>query len=57
MRKWIHLKFMKYLNDNKLLHEKQSGFRAGHSTGSALVILIASWLKAINEGICLLCND
>ena len=35
MEKWIHLKFMNYLNDNKLLHEKQSGFRAGHSTESA----------------------
>ena len=32
MEKLIHLKYMKYLNDNKLLHEKQSGFRAGHST-------------------------
>ena len=50
MEKWIHLKFMKYLNDNKLLHEKQSGFRAGHSTESALILLIDSWLKAINEG-------
>ena len=32
MEKLINLKFMKYLNDNKLLHVKQSGFRAGHST-------------------------
>ena len=50
MEKWIHLKFMKYLNDNKLLQEKQSGFRAGHSTESALILLIDTWLKAINEG-------
>ena len=50
IEKWIHLNFMKYLNDNKLLHEKQSGFRAGHSTESALILLIDSWLKAINEG-------
>ena len=50
MEKWIHLKFMNYLNDNKLLHEKQSGFRAGHSTESAFILLIDSWLKAINEG-------
>ena len=50
MEKWIHLKFVKYLNDNKLLHEKQSGFRAGHSTESALILLINSWLNAINEG-------
>ena len=32
MEKLIYLKFMKYLNDNKLLHEKQRGFKAGHST-------------------------
>ena len=32
MEKLIYLKFMKYLNDNKLLHEKQSGFKAGHSS-------------------------
>ena len=50
MEKWIHLKFMNFLNDNKLLHEKQSGFRARHSTESALILLIDSWLKAINEG-------
>ena len=50
MEKWIHLKFMKYLYDNKLLHEKQNGLRAGHSTESALILLIESWLKAINEG-------
>ena len=41
---------MNYLKDNKLLHEKQSGFRAGHSTESALILLIDSWLKTINEG-------
>ena len=41
---------MNYLNDNKLLHEKQSGFRAGHSTESAFILLIDSWLKAINDG-------
>ena len=43
-------KFMNYLNDNKLLHEKQSGFRAGHSTDSDLILLIDSWLKSINDG-------
>ena len=50
MEKWIHLKFINYLNDNKLLQEKQSGFIAGHSSESALILLIDSWLKAIHEG-------
>ena len=50
IEKWIHIKFMIYLNDYKLLHTKQSGFRVGHSTESALILITDSWLKAINEG-------
>ena len=40
---------MIYLNDYKLLHTKQSGFRVEHSTESALLLMIDSWLKAVNE--------
>ena len=50
IEKWIHIKFMIYLNDYKLLHTKQSGFRVGHSNESALILMTDSWLKAINEG-------
>ena len=50
IEKWIHLNFMTYLNNHKLLHQKQSGFRTGHSTESALIIMIDSWSKAVNEG-------
>ena len=48
--KWSHLKFMKYLNVNKLLHEMQSDFRAGNWTYLALILLIDSCLSSINEG-------
>ena len=41
---------MSFLNNHNLLHEKQSGFRAGHSTESALISMIDSWLKAMNDG-------
>ena len=42
---------MSFLNINhNLLHEKQSCFREGHSTESALILMIDSWLKAINDG-------
>ena len=41
---------MSFLNSHKLLHEKQSGFREGHSTESALILMVDSWLKAINDG-------
>ena len=42
--------FSQYLTDFKLLHKSQSGFRPKHSTESALILMIDSWLKAINEG-------
>ena len=32
------------------MHKQQSGFREGHSTESALILMIDSWLKAINDG-------
>ena len=41
---------MSFLKNHKLLHEKQSGFREGHSTESALILMTESWLKAINDG-------
>ena len=50
IEKWIQKHFMSFLNSHKLLHENQSGFREGHSTESALISMIDSWLKAINDG-------
>ena len=41
---------MSFLNNHNRLHEKQNGFREGHSTESALILMIDSWLKAINDG-------
>ena len=41
---------MSFLNSNSLLHKQQNGFREGHSTESALILMIDSWLKAINDG-------
>ena len=41
---------MSFLNSYSLLYKKQSGFRVGHSTESALISMIDSWLKAINDG-------
>ena len=50
IEKWIQKHLMSFLNNHNLLHEKQSGFREGHSTESALILMIDSWLKAINDG-------
>ena len=41
---------MSFLNSYSLLHKQQSGFRESHSTESALILMIDSWLKAINDG-------
>ena len=48
--KWIQKHLMSFLKNHNLLHEKQSGFQEGHSTESALILMIDSWLKAINDG-------
>ena len=41
---------MSFLNSYSLLHKQQSGFRKGHSTEFALILMIESWLIAINDG-------
>ena len=50
IEKWIYKQLMSFLNSYSLLHKQQSGFREGHSTESALILMIDSWLKAINDG-------
>ena len=48
IEKWVESQFSQFSNDFQLLHKFQSGFRSKHS--SALILMIGSWLKAINEG-------
>ena len=50
IEKWVEMQFSQYLNEFNLLHKSQSGFRPRHSTESALILMVDSWLKAINEG-------
>ena len=33
-----------------VIHRSQSGFRTGHSTETALLLMTENWLKAINDG-------
>ena len=50
LEKSIQKHFMEYLNTFDLIHKSQSGFRAGHSTESALLLMTERWLKALDEG-------
>ena len=50
IEKFIQKHLMAYLNSFDVLHKYQSGFRSGHSTETALILMTEGWLKAINEG-------
>ena len=50
LEKFIQTHLMSYLNFFSIIHPTQSGFRPGHSTESALILMTEKWLKAINEG-------
>ena len=46
----MDIHFSMFLNNFNLLHKSQSSFRARHSTESALILMVDSWLKALNAG-------
>ena len=48
--KFIQKNFLSFLNEFDVIHRSQSGFRSGHSTGTALLLMTESWLKALNDG-------
>ena len=50
LEKFIQKHFMSYLDSFDLIHNSQSGFRAGHSTETALLLMTERWLKALNDG-------
>ena len=50
IEKWVDINFSLFLNNFNLLHKSQSGFRVKHSTESALILMVDSWLKALNAG-------
>ena len=50
IQKWVDVNFSLFLNNFSLLHKSQCGFRAKHSTESAMILMVDSWLKALNSG-------
>ena len=49
LEKHMHKQMLKHLNDNRLLHPNQSGFRENHSCQTALTHLVDHWLHNINS--------
>ena len=49
LKSTLHKHMLKHLNDNKLLHPNQSGFRENHSCQTALTHLVDQWLHNINS--------
>ena len=50
IEKFIQKHLSSFLNEFGVIHKSQSGFRPGHSTETALLLMTENWLKAINEG-------
>ena len=50
IEKLIQKHLSSFLNEFGVIHKSQSGFRPGHSTETALLLMTENWLKAINEG-------
>ena len=50
IEKFIQKHLPSFLNEFGVIHKSQSGFRPGHSTETALLLMTENWLKAINEG-------
>ena len=46
----LHDSLYSYLSSQNLLHSEQSGFRRFHSCETALLKLVDSWTKAMDEG-------
>ena len=50
IEKFIQKNLVSFLNEFDVIHRSQSGFRTGHSTETALLLMTENWLKAINDG-------
>ena len=50
LEKHVHESLSEFLQQHKLLHKTQSGFRTQHSCETALINIIDLWLNAIDSG-------
>ena len=46
----IFIQIVEYMNTNDLFHPNHHGFRAGHSTSTAMIQMYDSWVQAVDKG-------
>jgi hypothetical protein len=46
----IFIQIVEYMNTNELFHPNHHGFRAGHSTSTAMIQMYDSWVQAVDKG-------
>jgi hypothetical protein len=46
----IFIQVVEYMNINDLFHPNHHGFRAGHSTSTAMIQMYDSWVQAVDKG-------
>ena len=46
----IFLQIVEYMNKNDLFHPNHHGFRAGHSTSTAMLQMYDNWVQAVDKG-------
>ena len=46
----IFMQIVEYMNSNDLFHPNHHGFRAGHSTTTAMIQMYDSWVQAVDKG-------
>ena len=57
----VFLQIVDYMNCNEFFHPNHHGFRAGHSTTTAMIQMYDSWVQAVDKGelagvCCLICQ-
>ena len=50
LEKVVFIQVVNYMESNKLMHPSHHGFRAGHSTVTALIQMYDSWVNTIESG-------
>ena len=50
MERVVYMQLIEYLETNELIHPSHHGFRANHSTATALLQMQDKWLESFDKG-------